>query len=318
MTVALICGVSGQDGAYLSSFLLKKGYKIIGSSRDAELSSFSNLRHLNIFNDVELISLSPTDFRSVISAIKKHKPNEIYNLSGQSSVGLSFQQPVETIESIAIACLNFLEAIRFVEQPIKFYNACSTECFGHTLAPVTETSPFRPKSPYAVAKSTAFWEVSNYREAYNLFACSGILSNHESPLRPTRFVTQKIISTAWRIAKGSNEKLELGNIDIVRDWGWAEEYVEAMWLMLQQSQANDYIIASGKSYSLKQFVEHSFSALQLNWSDYVIIRNDLSRPSENLVVKLSPSKAEKELGWKAKLSMPDVVELMLKHKELEL
>ena len=210
---------------------------------------FRNLLRLGIREQISFESLVPTDFRSVLQVISKVEPDEIYNLAGQTSVGLSFDQPVETLESIATGTLNFLEAIRFINAPIKFYNAGSSECFGDQGdRPSDENTPFRPRSPYAVAKSTAHWQVANYREAYDIFACSGILFNHESPLRPKRFVTQKIVSTACRIAKGSKHKLHLGNISVKRDWGWAPEYVTAMHLMLQQEQADDYVIATGQQF----------------------------------------------------------------------
>jgi GDP-mannose 4,6-dehydratase len=199
------------------------------------------------------------------------QPDEVYNLAGQSSVGLSFEQPVETLESIATGTLNLLEAIRFIGAPIRLYNAGSSECFGETgEAGADENTPFRPRSPYAVAKAAAFWEVANYREAYGLFACSGILFNHESPLRPERFVTQKIVTAACRIAEGSTEKLTLGNMAIRRDWGWAPEYVEAMSLMLQQEQPEDYVIATGESCSLEEFVAIAFAAVGLDWRDWVV------------------------------------------------
>ena len=226
---ALIFGISGQDGALLAQLLLSKGYDVAGVSRDAQLSSFHNLKVLRIADAVQTFSANPVDFRSVINVISKTCPLEIYNLTGQSSVGLSFEQPVETFNSIGIANLTLLETIRFLgDKSIRYYNAGSGECFGNTAAPVTEEAPFYPRSPYAVAKATAFWQVANYREAYDLYACSGILFNHESPLRPERFVTQKIVRAACRIAEGSREKLALGNIEIERDWGWAEEYVDAM------------------------------------------------------------------------------------------
>jgi GDPmannose 4,6-dehydratase len=228
---ALICGISGQDGAYLAQLLLNKGYRVVGTSRDVQMSIFSNLRRLGIFDKVELRSMATSDFRSVLQVIKQANPNEIYNLAGQSSVGLSFEQPVETHESIIVGTLNILEGIRFLNKEIRFYNAGSGECFGDTGGAIaTEETPFKPRSPYAVAKSAAFWQVANYRESYGLFACSGILFNHESPLRPERFVTQKIIQEAKKISLDRRKKLRLGRIDIERDWGWAPEYVQAMWL----------------------------------------------------------------------------------------
>ncbi|PHV63363.1 GDP-mannose 4,6-dehydratase [Cyanobacterium aponinum UTEX 3222] len=312
---ALICGISGQDGAYLAKLLFQKDYIVWGTSRDAQMSSFRNLHILGIKEQVKLISMALTDFRSVLQVITKVEPDEIYNLAGQSSVGLSFEQPVETLESIAIGTLNLLESVRFLDKPIKIYSAGSSECFGDTgNYPADETTPFRPRSPYAVAKSAAFWQVANYREAYGLFACSGILFNHESPLRPERFVTQKIISTACRIAQGSQEKLYLGNTNIHRDWGWAEEYVEAMYLMLQQNQADDYIIATGETCSLQDFVQYTFEFLDLNWEEYVIVDESLFRPTDLTFGKANPSKAKNQLGWKAKYKVKDVVKMMIEAK----
>src|SRR5215469_12593989 len=228
MKKALVTGISGQDGAYLAQLLLEKGYQVWGTSRDAQISSFKNLDRLKIREHVRLASVALNDFRRVIQVLFKAEPDEIYNLAGQSSVSLSFEQPVETQESIYIGTLNLLEAIRFAGKGIKLYNASSSECFGDLDGkPATEETAFRPRSPYAVAKAAAFWQVANYREAYGILACSGILFNHESPLRPERFVTQKIVRAACRIAGGAKEKLSLGNIDIQRDWGWAPEYVEA-------------------------------------------------------------------------------------------
>ena len=312
MKKALICGISGQDGSYLAKLLLEKGYIVCGTSRDAQVSSFRNLLRLGIREKVKYESLVPTDFRSVLQVISKVQPDEIYNLAGQTSVGLSFEQPVETLESIATGTLNFLEAIRFIGAPIKFYNAGSSECFGDIGDhPADENTPFRPRSPYAVAKSTAFWQVANYREAYDIFACSGILFNHESPLRPTRFVTQKIIAAACAIARGSREKLRLGNIAVKRDWGWAPEYVEAMYFMLQQDQPDDYVIATGQSYALEEFIIQAFHCVGLNWQDYVVTDNSLLRPTDLAVSKGNPTKAKEQLGWQAQYKMPDVVRMMI-------
>ncbi len=217
MKRAIICGVSGQDGTYLAQLLLNQGYVVCGTSRDAQMSSFRNLKYLGIKDRVQLESMALTDFRSVLQILTKFQPDEVYNLAGQTSVGLSFDQPVETLESIATGTLNLLEAIRFLGADIKLYNAGSSECFGDTGGTAAdEETPFRPRSPYAVAKATAFWEVANYREAYGLFACSGILFNHESPLRPERFVTQKIVLGACRIAGGSSEKLRLVRVILAR------------------------------------------------------------------------------------------------------
>lgn len=309
---ALICGVSGQDGGYLARLLIEKGYEVFGAARDAQIASFANLEYLGIRPHITLLSMALNDFRSVLQTIKKVRPDEIYNLAGQSSVGLSFEQPVETLESISVGTMNLLESIRFIELPVKFYNAGSSECFGDTLGvPADEETLFRPRSPYAVAKATAFWEVANYREAYNIFACTGILSNHESPLRPVRYVTRKIVSTASRIAMGKNEKLNLGNIDITRDWGWAPEYVEAMWMMLQQDKPDDYVIATGETNSLRNFVAEAFACVDLDWQQYVVSDPSLLRPLEIMVSRVNPEYAFKKLGWKAKHSMKNVVKMMV-------
>lgn len=316
---ALICGISGQDGAYLSRLLLDKGYTVFGSSRDAQIAPFSNLERLRIRGRVGTVSASLIDFRSVLQALTKTRPHEVYNLAGQSSVGLSFEQPVETLESIALGTLNLLEAIRFSGMPIRLYNACSTECFGDTRGEVaTESSPFRPRSPYAVAKAAAFWELANYRDAYGLYACSGILSNHESPLRPERFVTKKVIAAAVRIARGSKEKLHLGNISVRRDWGWAPEYVEAMWLMLQQKQADDFIVSTGEHHSLQEFIQTAFDCLGLDWRQYVVVEQSLFRPSELSVVQADPAKARKILGWEARTRMKQVISLMIEAEQQSL
>lgn len=313
MKIGLICGISGQDGAYLAQLLLDKGYEVHGTSRDAQMSSFSNLNLLGIADRITFHSMALNDFRSVLQVLTKVQPDEIYNLAGQSSVGLSFDQPVETLESISVGTLNLLEVVRFLGRPIKLYNAGSSECFGNTDGqPANEETPFRPRSPYAVAKATAFWEVANYRETYNLFACTGILFNHESPLRHERFVTQKIVKSACRIAAGINEKLHLGNISIARDWGWAPEYVEAMWLMLQQSRADDYVIATGESNTLQYFSAAVFAALGLDWQDHVLSDPELLRPSEIMVSRGDASKAARILGWSARYRMSDVVECMVK------
>jgi len=311
---ALICGISGQDGAYLARLLLDKGYQVHGTARDAQMASFGNLERLGVSSQLTFHSMALNDFRSVLQVLAKVEPDEIYNLAGQSSVGLSFDQPVETLESISVGTLNLLEAIRFLRIPVRLYNAGSGECFGNTGGePADENTPFRPRSPYAVAKSTAFWEIANYRDAYNLFACTGILFNHESPLRPERFVTRKIVNAACRIAGGSKEKLHLGNISIARDWGSAEEYVEAMWLMLQQDTPEDFVIATGETNTLEEFVAESFACVGLDWHDHVVSDQTLLRPSEIMVSRGNPEKASVKLGWRAKLKMRDVIKMMIKN-----
>ncbi|MEZ0542598.1 GDP-mannose 4,6-dehydratase [Fibrella arboris] len=312
MKTALICGVSGQDGAYLAKLLLEKGYTVYGGSRDAQMSSFRNLERLGLRNSVNLVSVSINDFRSVLQTLQKVKPDEVYNLAGQSSVGLSFEQPVETLESISIGTLNLLESIRFTNQPIRLYNAGSSECFGDTgTLSADENTPFRPRSPYGVAKAAAFWQVANYREAYALHASTGILFNHESPLRPERFVTQKIVSTACRIAKGSAEKLTLGNIDIARDWGWAPDYVEAMWLMLQRDVADDYVIATGKTHTLKDFIATVFDQAGLHYEEHVVSDPQLFRPTDIAEGHAYPAKAKLKLGWSARHTMEEVARMMV-------
>jgi GDPmannose 4,6-dehydratase len=309
---ALICGATGQDGAYLAQFLLGKGYRVFGTSRDAQGSPLSNLHRLKIRDQVRVLSLVPEDFRSVFAALKASQPDEVYFLAGQSSVGLSFEQPSETIQSIAIGTLNILEACRMAERPVRLYHAGSSECFGDTGGePATETTPFRPRSPYAVAKASAFWLVDNYREAYKLYACTGILFNHESPLRPDRFVTQKIIRAVARIAAGSQEQLLLGRLDIARDWGWAPEYVQAMWAMLQQPEPQDYVIATGHTHTLEAFVAQAFAHCGLDWAQHVRQSPEFMRPTDILVSRADASKALRVLGWAAEHRMPEVVRLML-------
>ncbi|WP_020601967.1 GDP-mannose 4,6-dehydratase [Spirosoma spitsbergense] len=315
MKKALICGVSGQDGAYLAQLLLSKGYEVYGGSRDAQMANFRNLTRLGIQQDVKVVSVSINDFRSVLQTLLKVKPDELYNLAGQSSVGLSFEQPVETLESISMGTLNLLEAIRFSNLPIKFYNAGSSECFGDTgrLA-ADEMTPFRPRSPYGVAKAAAFWQVANYREAYQLHASTGILFNHESPLRPERFVTQKIVSAACRIAEGSKETLTLGNIDIARDWGWAPDYVVAMWRILQQEKPDDYVIATGQTHKLREFIDMVFKTVGLDWEKFVRIDSSFFRPTDIAEGYANPAKAQLQLGWQANRKMHDVAKLMVENR----
>jgi len=316
MKRALICGVSGQDGAYLAELLLTKGYEVFGTSRDAQLASFSNLLHLGVRDRVQTESMAGNDFRSVLQVLMKVRPDEIYNLAGQSSVGLSFGQPVETLESISVGTLNLLEGMRILALPARYYNAGSGECFGDTGGvPANERTPFRPRSPYAVAKAAAHWVVANYRESYQLFAWSGILFNHQSPFRRERFVTQKIVATACRIASGSGEVLPLGNMDIQRDWGWAPEYVEAMWQMLQQAEPNDYVIATGETHSLRDFVAEAFGVLGIDWKPHVMTDAALIRPSEIMVSRGDPQEAASKLGWSARTRMAGVVELMVRGQQ---
>lgn len=310
---ALIIGISGQDGAYLASHLLQLGYEVHGTSRDAELSNFSSLKRLNIFDKIKLYSMSLIDFRSVMQTILEIRPDEIYNLAGQSSVGLSFVQPVETLESISIGTLNILEVMRFHKLEAKFYNASSSECYGETeISGAREDDQFKPRSPYAVAKAAAFWQVANYRDAYGIFACSGILFNHESPLRPQRFVTQKIIKSICAIKKGTQKSITLGNLNINRDWGYAPEYVGAMFLMLQNDKPDDFIIATGHTISLEDFTKLAFDALDLKMDDHVVINENLMRPSDIIFSKGNPSKANKILKWKAKTNVEELIMIMIR------
>jgi GDPmannose 4,6-dehydratase len=312
MKKALICGVTGQDGAFLSNLLLNKNYIVYGGSRDENSLKYINLSLLKIDNKIIPISININDFRSTLQTILKIQPDEIYNLAGQSSVNISFDQPIETIESITIGTLNILEAIRFSGLNIKFYNAGSSECFGDTLTfRANENTPFKPKSPYAIAKSSAFWLVENYRDLYKIFACTGILFNHESYLRPSKFVTKKIITSAVNIYKGSKEKLLLGNIEIVRDWGWAPEYVEAMWLMLQNDIPKDYIVATGESHSLKEFVQYAFKSLGLNWENHVELDKSNLRLNDISCSKADPKKAATDLKWVAKTNFTKLVDNLI-------
>jgi len=312
MPRALVCGITGQDGAYLAQLLLAKGYEVWGTSRDAQVASLTNLARLGVQDRVHMVSMAPSDFRSVLGAIDRARPDEIYNLAGQTSVGLSFEQPAEALESIASSTLNLLEALRFLNRPIRFYNAGSSECFGDTghLA-ADEGTPFHPRSPYAVAKSTAHWLVDNYRRAYGLHACTGILFNHESPLRPHRFVTRKIVEAALDIAEGRAQTLALGNLDIWRDWGWSPEYVEAMWTLMQAGTADDYVIATGESHSLRDFVATVFGELGLDWQAHVTQDPALMRRSELPFSRGNAAKAERQLGWRARTRMPGVARGMV-------
>jgi GDPmannose 4,6-dehydratase len=309
---ALICGVGGQDGAYLAQLLLNKGYEVWGTSRDAQITNFRNLDILLIRQRISVCSMAPTDFRSVLSVLTRCMPDEVYFLAGQSSVGLSFEQPVETLESITVGTLNMLEAIRFLDGKIRLYHASSSECFGDVgRVPANESTPFHPRSPYAVAKASAHWMIANYREAYGLFACSGILFNHESPLRPARFVTRKIVDAAIRIAGGSSETLMLGRLDIARDWGWAPEYVDAMWRMLQQDRPTDYVIATGVAVELREFVAHVFEHLGLDWRQHVTSDAGLYRPSDIDWNQGDSTRARVELGWQARTKMPEVAKQLV-------
>jgi GDPmannose 4,6-dehydratase len=311
MKKALIIGISGQDGSLLAELLLREGYEVTGTSRDHEVGNFWRLEELGIRERVKLTSAVTSDFRSVLTALQQAAPDEVYNLAGQTSVGMSFLYPVETFDSILIGTMNILECLRLLGKSARLYSAGSSECFGNTNGPANEETPFRPRSPYATAKAAAHYAVANYREAYGLFACSGILFNHESPLRPARFVTQKIVSAASRIAAGSSERLSLGNLKVRRDWGWAPEYVRAMWLMLQRDKPDDLVVATGEEHSLQEFVERAFGILDLDWRDHVDVDESLFRPSDIEHSYGDASKALTEIGWEAETHFPGVVEKLV-------
>jgi GDPmannose 4,6-dehydratase len=311
--VALIAGITGQDGPYLARLLLSKGYVVHGTSRDAALARRDSLIALGIGDKVTLHSMSPADFQSVAHVIEDLAPNEIYNLSGQSSVSLSFTQPAETLTGIALGTLNMLETLRRLAGKVRFYNAGSSECFGDTERQgANEQTAFRPKSPYGVAKAAAISLVANYRESHGLFACSGILFNHESPLRPSRFVTRKITAAAANIGAGSRERLALGNLAIRRDWGWAPEYVEAMWRMLQCDQPDDFVVASGVAHSLEEFVATAFFNVGLDWRDHVDYDSSLVRASDIMYSLGDPAKVGQALDWHPTVKLPEIVDRMIR------
>ena len=312
MKTVVIFGVSGQDGAFLSRLLLEKQYRVIGVCRNIGKACLSNLDLLNIKNRIKVVASSVEHFEHVKQIIREYRPDEIYNLSGQSSVSLSFKNPVDTFEGICIGTLNLLEAIRILNLPVKLYNAGSGDCFGNIKGrAATEDTPFSPTSPYGVAKASAFWQVASYRDAYGIFACTGHLFNHESDLRPAQFVTQKIVKTACCIAGGQCNKLLLGNVGIERDWGWAPEYVVSMWKMLQQETPEDYIIATGTSISLEDFICAVFQRLNLDWKKYVTTDPRFLRPSDIATIRANPQKAEDRLGWKAGFTGYDVARMMV-------
>ena len=306
--IALIVGITGQDGAYLAKLLLSKDYEVYGTSRDADMANTSKLEILKIREKVKIVTTITNDFRSICKTILKIKPDEIYNLAGQSSVSLSFDQPVEAIDSIANSTINWLEAIRLLDNKIKFFNAGSSELFGNMQnSAADEETPFSPKSPYAVAKLTAYWYVKNYRESYNLKCCTGIMSNHESPLRGERFVTKKIVKAAHEIKNGKKNSLILGNINIYRDWGWSPDYVQAIHNMLNVNKNwEDFIIASGETHSLKELIVEIFFEAGLDAEKYIKIDENLFRPNELIYSKLNPNKIKSKLNWSAKCNFKEL------------
>ncbi|AFH50167.1 GDP-D-mannose dehydratase [Ignavibacterium album JCM 16511] len=310
MKVAIITGITGQDGAYLSKFLLEKGYKVVGITRSINSSNLEGLDFLNILNEVELIEANVFDLSNIIRILEKYKPDEFYNLAAQSSVGLSFEQPIGTLEYNIISVANILEAIRIVGKGIKVYQSSSSEMFGNVpkyILPIEENFIIRPASPYAISKAAAHWISVNYREAYQIFVSSGILFNHESVLRRPNFVTKKIISGAIKIKAGKLDKLKLGNIAIKRDWGYAPNYVEAMWKMLNVKKPDDYIISTGEAHSLEEFVDKTFKYLNLDHNKFVITDTKLLRPVDLEIIYGNPTKAKTELGWNYQMSFDELI-----------
>lgn len=314
---ALITGITGQDGSYLTEFLFKKGYEVYGLIRRS--SSFNTGRIDHLYQDphdknirLRLVFGDLNDASSLNRTIKTIKPDEIYNLGAQSHVKVSFEIPEYTAETVAIGTTRLLEAIRDSGVQTKFYQASSSEMFGNASeCPQDEKTPFYPRSPYAVAKVYAYWMTVNYREAYNMFACNGILFNHESPRRGETFVTRKITIALARIKHGVQKKLYLGNLDAKRDWGFAGDYVEAMWLMLQQNKPDDYVIATGETYSVKEFLEEAFGYAGLDWRAYVGIDKRYLRPTEVDCLQGNSSKAKKNLKWKPNVSFKQLVRMMV-------
>jgi GDPmannose 4,6-dehydratase len=308
----LITGITGQDGAYLADLLLRKGYTVLGAFRRTSTINLARLRALGLEGGIELLSMDLTDQGNIIRVLQKVQPDEIYNLAAQSFVAVSFEQPVTTGEITGLGAANLLEAVRTVNKNIRFYQASTSEMFGKVQAvPQNEATPFYPRSPYAVAKLYAHWMTVNYRESYDMYGCCGILFNHESPLRGEEFVTRKITQTVARIKKGQARELRLGNMDAKRDWGYAPEYVEAMWLMLQQERPEDFVIATGETHSVGEFVEAAFGVVGLNWRDYVVVDPTFYRPTEVELLIGDPSKARKHLGWQPRTTFRELVSLMV-------
>ncbi len=307
---ALITGITGQDGAYLAEFLLGKGYEVHGMVRRSSTESFERIGHLQ-----DLISLHQADLLdqlSIITLMQEIEPDEVYNLAAQSFVPTSWLQPLLTGEFTALGVTRMLEAIRLVNRRIRFYQASSSEMFGNVAEePQSENTPFYPRSPYGVAKAYGHFITVNYRESYDIFACSGILFNHESPLRGKEFVTRKITDAVARIKLGVRSKLKLGNLDAMRDWGFAGDYVKAMWMMLQQDKPDDYVVATGQKHSVRDFVELAFAHADLDWQDHVEIDPKLIRPAEVNTLRGNAGKARSVLGWQPDVSFPQLVQMMV-------
>lgn len=314
MKTAIITGITGQDGAYLASYLLNKHYNVIGVVRNASVANVKNLKYLGVYDKIILIEANLLDLSNIIRILDKNKPDEFYNLAAQSSVSLSFEQPIGTLEFNIVSVANILEAIKIVNPKIKFYQASSSEMFGNVRKenlPVNESFVFHPVSPYGISKAAAHWITVNYREAYGVFSACGILFNHESVLRGNHFVTKKILNTAVKISMGEAEKLNLGNLKICRDWGYAPKYVEAMWLMLQQESPKDYIICSGEAHSLEELVQKVFGKLDLELEKFVTIDKNLYRPVDLEIIYGDNSEAREKLGWNHDMSFDQLINKLI-------
>ena len=310
MPTALITGVTGQDGGYLAEHLLEQGYDVVGMVRRTSTLNFDRIAHFQ--DQIEIVQGDLLDQMSLIGILEEQEPDEVYNLAAQSFVPTSFTQPVLTGEFTALGVTRILDAIRLVDPSIRFYQASSSEMFGKVQeVPQRETTPFFPRSPYGVAKVYGHWITVNYRESYDIFACSGILFNHESPRRGLEFVTHKITYGAAKIKLGLTDELRLGNLEARRDWGYAGDYVRAMWLMLQQDDPDDYVIASGETHSVREFVQEAFGYLDLDWQQYVVQDPKFYRPAEVDLLVGDPSKAGKKLGWEPTVDMKQLVRLMV-------
>lgn len=310
---ALITGITGQDGAYLAKFLLDKRYEVYGTYRRLSTPNFWRLQYLDIFSSVNLLSADLVDAASIGEAVKISEPDEIYHLAAQSFVGASFEQPVGTGEITGLGVTRILEVVRTVNPEIKFYQASTSELYGQgNTEAQTETTPFQPSSPYAAAKLYGYWVTKIYREGYGIFACNGILFNHESPLRGLEFVTRKISNGVAKIALGMEKELKLGNLEAKRDWGYAPEYVRSMWLMLQQDEPDDYVIATGEAHSVKEFAKMAFNIVGLDWRKYVKTEEQFLRPLDVNFLQGDYSKAKQRLGWEPVVKFDKLVEKMVK------
>ncbi|MFC2019189.1 GDP-mannose 4,6-dehydratase [Chloroflexota bacterium] len=310
---ALITGITGQDGAYLAKFLLEKGYRVFGTYRRLSTPNFWRLQYLDVFDKVELIPADLLDSASLTGALKISKPDEVYHLAAQSFVGASFEQPVGAGEITGLGVTRILEAIKEINPKIKFYQASTSELYGNGgLEPQTEKTTFQPSSPYAAAKLYGFWLTKIYREGYGIFASNGILFNHESPLRGLEFVTRKISNAVAKISLGLEKELKLGNMEAKRDWGYAPEYVESMWLILQQDEPDDYVVATNEAHSVKEFVEKAFAIVGLDWQVYVKVDEKLLRPLDVNFLQGDYSKGKEKLGWVPKIKFEQLVEIMVR------